>query len=141
MSSYLKNDLSKFFAIGQLETTVVIFDFDPSNGNLNDAREISFSSLTYTSMQLHAGGAISDNKLLCSTKTATSEYYIVSIINTDTWTVSSYQSQPNIINFLIGFSELFSQDQIVLGIRKQTSGYFTIRTAYDKLNMTELFTS
>ena len=141
MSSYVKNDLSKFFSIGQLETTVVIFDFNPSNGSLNDARELSFPSLTFTSMELHASGAISDNKLLCSTKTATSEYYIVSIINTDTWTVSSYQSQPNIINFLLGFSELFSQDQIVLSISKQTSGYFTIRTAYDKLNMTELFTS
>ena len=141
MSSYLKNDLSKFFAIGQLETTVVIFDFDPSNGSLNDARELSFPSFTFTSMTIQAGGAISDNKLLFSTKTSTSVYYIVSIINTDTWTVLSYQAQPNIINSLMGFSNLFSTDQIVLCIKKQTSGYFTLRTAYDKLNMTELFTS
>ena len=137
----MKNDLSKFFAIGQLETTVVIFDFDPSNGNLNDARELSFPSLTFTSMELHAGGAISDNKLLFSTLTSSSEYFIVGIINTDTWTVSSYQAQPNIINFLLDFSQLFSTDQIVLCIRAKTSGHFTIRTAYDKLNMTELFTS
>ena len=140
MSSYVKNDLSKFFSIGQLETTVVIFDFNPSNGSLNDARELSFPSLTFTSMQLHASGAISDNKLLVSTKTSSSEYYIVSIINTDAWTVSSYQAQPNVILLFVGFSKLFSTDQIVLTFR-QTSIYFAIRTAYDKLNMTELFTS
>ena len=136
----MKNDLSKFFAIGQLVTTVVIFDFDPSNGSLNDARELSFPSLTFTSMQFHASGAISDNKLLVSTKTSSSEYYIVSIINTDAWTVSSYQAQPNVILFFVGFSKLFSTDQIVLTLR-QASIYFAIRTAYDKLNMTELFTS
>ena len=136
----MKNDLSKFFAIGQLATTLVIFDFDPSNGNLNDARELSFSSLTFTSMLYLIGGAISDNKLLVSTKTSSSEYYIVSIINTDAWTVSSYQAQPNVILFFVGFSKLFSTDQIVLTLR-QASIYFAIRTAYDKLNMTELFTS
>ena len=137
----MKNDHSKFFAIGQLVTTVVIFDFDPSNGSLNDARELSFPSLTFTSLVMNPSGAISDNKLFFSTKTSTSEYYIVGVINTDTWTVLSYQAQPNIINSLIGFSKLFSTDQIVLCIRAKTSGHFTIRTAYDKLNMTELFIS
>ena len=141
MSSYLKNDLSKFFAIGQLETTVVIFDFDPSNGSLNDARELSFPSLTFTAMQFYSQDAISDNKLLFSAETNTSDYYIVSIINTDTWTVSSYQTRFNIIYRVAGFTELFSTDQIVLCIMTRTPGYFTLRTAYDKLNMTELFTS
>ena len=92
-------------------------------------------------MQLHISGAISDNKLLFSADTNTSEYYIVGIINTDTWIVSSYQERSIIIEQLLGFSELFSQDQIVLSIYKQTSEFFTIRSAYDKLNMTELFTS
>ena len=137
----MKNDLSKFFAIGQLATTLVIFDFDPSNGNLNDARELSFSSLTFTSMQYYIGGAISDNKLLFSTLTSSSEYFIVGIINTDTWTVSSYQAQPNTVFSIFSFSEIFSTDQIVLSFEKTIPGYLTLRTAYDKLDMTELFIS
>ena len=141
MSSYLKNDLSKFFSIGQLETTVVIFDFDPSDGSLNEARELSFPSLTFSDMQLHISGAISDNKLLFSADTNTSEYYIVGIINTDTWIVSSYQERSIIIEQLLGFSELFSTDQIVLNMRNATFKFVTIRVAYDKLDMTELFTS
>ena len=140
MFSYLKNDLSKFFAIGELTTTLFIFDLDPSNGNMNDVRELSFPSLTFTSLQMDAGGAISDNILVCSILTSSTEYHIINIINTDTWTVSSYNAPSGSIT-LLGFSLLFSTDQIVLSYEGPSSEYFTIRIAYDKLNLTELYTS
>ena len=84
MVSYLENDLSKYFAVGQLAATSFVFDIDPSNGNLNDARELSFPSLALATVQLQAGGAISDNILVCSMLSTSPLYHVINIINTDT---------------------------------------------------------
>ena len=140
MDSYVKDDLSKFFAIGQLGTTFVVFDFDPSNGNLNDARELSFPSLTSTRLEFSSSGAISDNMLvLCGRDNRNTT--VVNFLNTDTWTVSSFNAEEDVIFHILGYSQLFSTDQIVLLIRESQRKNYVIKTAYDRLNLTELFTS
>ena len=136
----MKDDLSKYFAIVQLETTLFIVDLDGSNGNLNDVREISFPSLTFTSLETHAGGAISDSMLICSTQTDSSKYHIISLINTDTWTLTSYNAPSGNMTFF-GFSKLFDTDQIILILSLGSNQPFSLKTAYNKLNYTELYTS
>ena len=136
----MKIDSSKYFAIVQLETTIFVADFDPANGNLNEAREIAFPSLTFTSQELNAGGAASDNMLVCSTLTSSSQYHIITFINTDSWTLTSFKASGGSIT-LLGFSEFFNTDQIVLAYDKDSSEFFSIQASYDKLNYTELYTS
>ena len=138
-ASYLKDNLSKFFAIVQYSTTILVIDLDASNGNLNEAREISFPSLTFTSYQLHVSGGISDNMLFCSTLTSSTQYQIVTFINTDSWTLTSYNTPSSNVT-LFGFSKLYDTDKIALGLIKDSSQGFSLRAAYDKLNYTELYT-
>ena len=136
--TYLKDDLSKFFAIEQLRTTLFMVDMNPSNGTLNTVREISFPSLNFTSVVFRGGGSISDNVMVCSVRTSDSQYHILHIINTDTWTLTSYQGLIN-EQEILGFSQIFDTDQVVLTYLGANSDYFTLKTAYDKLDLTELY--
>ena len=139
MRSNLNNDASKYFVLIHRQISGLILNLDPSSGNLNEAKDISFPTLSHTSVQIQAGGLISNNQLMFSFKGISPSTFIVNFINTDTWEAISFNTEIGTTLAIYNFSPLFNTDQIVLACSKG-SDYYTLQTAYDKLHMTESYT-
>ena len=137
--SNLNNDSSKYFVLIQREISGLILNLDPSSGNLNEAKDISFPTLSHTSVQIQAGGLISNNQLMFSILGVAPTTFIVNFVNTDTWEAISFNTEIGTSLTIYNFSPLFNTDQIVLAYSR-ISDFHTLQTAYDKLHMTELYT-
>ena len=112
-----------------------MFVFYPSNGSLIEAKQLGYDS-SFTNPKIDANGRISDNKIVHSIKVASTSRCFVTFINIDTWELKSFYAEGSIR--LKGLSSLFNTDQIFMAFI-YSPNYFTIKTAYDKLNYTELF--
>ena len=139
MRSNLNNDASKYFVLIQREISGLILNLDPSNGNLNEAKDISFPTSSHAGIQIHASGLISNNQLIYTFVGFSPPIPIVAFINTDTWEAISFSMEAGTYVITYNFSPLFNTDQIVLAYSRSPD-YFTLQIAYDKLHMTELYT-
>ena len=137
--SNLNNDSSKYFVLIHRELSGLVLSLDPSNGNLNEAKDISFPTSSYTSLQILAGGLISNNLLIYTIAGTAPTTSIVAFINTDTWEAISFSADEGVYANTYNFSPLFNTDQIILA-GSRSSDFYTLQTAYDKLHMTELYT-
>ena len=136
--SHLNDNSTKYVAIMRLLTTMLTIVLDPSDGSLIDARQIDYSQ-TLTGGSVSACGGISDNMILVSFLGISSEnFHFVDFINIDTWSTNSYVSSTQLS--MLGFSSLFNTDQILLLYQNNDpSEYFSIKTAYDRLDLVESF--
>ena len=132
--TYLNDDFSKYFAIFQQSMTSVIFVFNSSSGGLMEAKHIAYPATLAGTTNSYCG-KLSNNRMLVSFTSSDPIHYI-DILNTDDWEQLSYTSTK--VSALYKVSTLSNSDQIILSYG--TTNYFSLKVAYNKLNLTEVFT-
>ena len=134
----MNDALTKFTAIKQLVESTFMVVLNATNGDMLTAKEFQYPSLTLTSFQIFASGKISDDKTIISARTDDS--HLLTVVNTATWVANTFYAAGSSIN-LYSFVPLFNTDQIILIYYITNSHSFTLQTAYDKLDKTEMFTT
>ena len=114
--------------------TSVIFVLNSSSGSLMEAKHIAYPA-TLSGKYNSYCGKLSDNKMLVSFTSPNPIHYI-DILNTDNWEQLSYTSTKVLALYKV--SAIFNSDQITLSFG--TTNYFRLQVAYNKLNLTEVFT-
>ena len=109
-----------------------------ANGNMIAAKEFNYPLLSFSSLLIFASGKISDNKAIIASRD--DRFHVLTIVNTATWVANTFYAADSGIN-LYSFVPLFNTDQIVLLYYITDSHRFTLQTAYDKLDKTEMFTT
>ena len=136
--SYLNSAATQYTAIQRISESVLINVLDVSNGNMLTAKEFQYPLVAFNNCRLYATGKINDHKAIISIKDDT--FSLITIVNTDEWTAKTFYS-PGIGAKLYSYKPLVSMDQIMLLYTTENSGSFTLQTAYDKLDKTEMFTT
>ena len=118
--------------------SVFLIVLNATNGDKIIAKEFQYPSLTASNYQIQASGKISDTKVVISSKD--NNFHLLTIVDVVTWVAYTFYAAGSSI-FTQGFTPLFSTDQIILVYQGANSEQYTLQTAYDKLNLTEMYTT
>ena len=131
--------LTEHTAIYQLEESVFLIVLNATNGDKIISKEFQYPSLTFTSgFQIYASGKISDTKVVIGSHD--NSFHLLTFVDVVTWVANTFYVAHSGITTQ-SFVPLFSTDQIILMYQGVNSEYYTLQTAYDKLNLTEMYTT
>ena len=139
--NYVNDDSSKYISLTRGTHDVNIIVLHPSNGS-HIATKIIDNPTSNQISQMHGNGRYSNNILLIHITeiVGTTFYNYLTFVNTDDWNVTTYTS--GLLRRLYNFAPMFSTDQVILLINNIfSSRQYTIQAAYDKLHMTEFYTT
>ena len=121
-----------------MSDSVFLIVLNATNGNKIIAKEFQYPNLTSSFYIMIASGKISDTKVVIGSRDT--RFHLLTIVDVVTWVANTFYAADSVI-VILGFVPLFSTDQIILLYEGANSEYYTLRTAYDKLNLTEMFTT
>ena len=130
--------MTEYTVIHQLYDSAFLIVLNATNGNKIIAKEFQYPSLTVSNYQIHASGKVSDAKVVIGSFGV--NFHLLTIVDVVTWVANTFYAANSGIT-IQSFVPLFSTDQIILMYQGANSEYYTLQTAYDKLNMTEMFTT
>ena len=134
--NYLNDDSTKYFSLNRGNVTFNIIVLDPSNGS-HITTKIVTSPITYIAFP-RANGRFSNNLMLIHVpQISPSDGDNLILVNTEDWSVTTYVSST--FRQLYNYSPIFDTDQIMLLLWDIEFGFFTLQTAYDKLDKTEFY--
>ena len=135
--NYLNDDSTKYFSLNRGDVTFNIIVLHPSNGNHITTKIVTPSAPSFSFF--HANGRFSNNLMLIHIgyQSPTRGENLI-LVNTDDWSVTTYVSSS--LRLLHNYLPIFDTDQIMLLFNDFSLGaYFTLQTAYDKLDKTEFY--
>ena len=112
----------------------VVIVLNSSSGSLIEARHIAYPATLADSTNSYCA-KLSNSRILVSFTSSDPIHYI-DILDTDTWEQSSYTSTK--ISSFYKVSPLYDSDLISLSYG--ATNYFKLKVAYDRLNLTEVYT-
>ena len=122
-----------------MSDSVFLIVLNATNGNKIIAKEFQYPNLTAgASFQIQASGKISDTKVVIGSHD--NSFHLLTFVDVVTWVASTFYAANSGIT-IQSFVPLFSTDQIILMYQGVNSEQYTLQTAYDKLNLTEMFTT
>ena len=131
--------MAEYTVIHQLYDSVFLTVLNVTNGNKIIAKEFQYQNLTAgASFQIQASGKISDTKVVIGIRDNSA--HILTFVDVVTWNANTFYAAGSGI-FIQSFVPLFSTDQIILMYQGVNSEHYTLQAAYDKLNLTEMYTT
>ena len=132
----MNDDSTKYFSLIPGLFTHNIIVLHPSNGS-HITTKIVTSPITYIAFP-RANGRFSNNLMLIHVpqQTPTRGDNLI-FVNTEDWSVTTYVSSS--LRTVYNYSPIFDTDQIMLLLFDLNLGFFTLQTAYDKLDKTEFY--
>ena len=122
-----------------MSDSVFLIVLNATNGNKIIAKEFQYPNLTAgASFQIQASGKISDTKVFLGIRD--NNFHLLTFVDVVTWVANTFYAAHSGITTQ-SFVPLFSTDQIILMYQGANSEHYTLQTAYDKLNLTEMFTT